>query len=121
MRHSDLNNITTITEALQALENVGANIEQLKLQVEFPDGKSEDTLYKARYALMKQRGIRTALCNRLAILRQKEKEQRSGLQDLHTEYLIEEMRRYFSKPAFLACDHRAKLRAEADHGSLDHS
>lgn len=120
MRHSDLNNITTITEALQALENVGANIEQLKLQVEFPEGKSADTLYKARYALMKQRGIRTALCNRLAILRQKEKEQSSGLQDLITEYLIDEMKKYFPKSAFLACVHRAKLKAEAHNGSLDH-
>lgn len=51
MKYSDLNSITTISEALQALENVGASIEQIKLQLEFPEGRSREWLFKARYAL----------------------------------------------------------------------
>lgn len=116
MKYSDLNNITTITEALQALENVGASIEQIKLQLEFPEGKGRDWEVKARYALKKKQGIRAAICNRLAILRQQEKERNVGFRDAHTDFLIKEMKRYFSRSAFLACDHRAKMKAEAENG-----
>jgi len=80
MKFSDLNSITTISEALQALENVGASIEQIKLQLEFPEGKDKDWETRARYALKKKQGIRTAICNRLAILRQQEKAQNNRQQ-----------------------------------------
>lgn len=116
MKYIDLNSITTITEALQALENVGASIEQIKLQLEFPEGRSREWLFKARYALKKKQGIRTVICSRLAVLRQQEKEHNAGYRDAHTDYLIKEMKRYFSRSAFLACDHRARLKAEVNNG-----
>lgn len=106
MKYSDLNNITTITEALQALENVGASIEQIKLQLEFPEGKDRDWETRARYALKKKQGVRTAICNRLAVARQHEKESNKRQQ-----MLIDEMRRYFPVVAFAACVHRMQIKA----------
>ncbi|QGY29041.1 hypothetical protein [Pantoea cypripedii] len=119
MKYSDLNSITNIAAALQALENVGASIEQIKLQLEFPEGKDKEWEIRARYALKKKQGIRVAITNRLAILRQQEKERSAGYRDSHTDYLIKEMKRYFSRSAFLACDHRAKLKAEAVNAAVD--
>lgn len=111
MKYSDLNSITTISAALQALENVGASIEQIKLQLEFPEGRDNDWKVKARYALKKKQGIRTAICNRLAVMRQHEKESNNRQQ-----MLIDEMRRYFPDAAFAACVHRMQLKAEAKNG-----
>lgn len=116
MKFIDVNNLTTINEALQALENVGASIEQIKLQLEFPEGRSSDWGYKARYALKKKQGIRTAICNRLAILRQIEKEKNNAQRRTHAELMIKEMGRYLPKSIFLACNHRAKLKVEAANG-----
>ncbi|WP_455853165.1 hypothetical protein [Pantoea endophytica] len=111
MKYSDLNSITNISEALQALENVGASIEQIKLQLEFPEGKDKNWEIRARYALKKKQGIRVAICNRLAVFRQQEREASN-----HQQYLVDEMRRYFPQAAFMACVHRARVKSEAQNG-----
>lgn len=116
MNFSELNNLTTVTLALQALAEVTEAIEQIKLHLEFPNEQDAEWRKRAEYALKKRGAIKVAITARLAVLRQKEKERNVALHHSHSDYMVKELIKYVPQVVVGICGARAKIKAESKNG-----
>lgn len=116
MNFSELNNLTTVTLALQALAEVTEAIEQIKLHLEFPNEQDAEWRKRAEYALKKRGGIKVAITARLAVLRQQEKERNLAMHQHHNDYMVRELMKYVPDTVVKICNARAKIKAEAANG-----
>ncbi|MBG6246995.1 MULTISPECIES: hypothetical protein [Symbiopectobacterium] len=107
----DVESLNTIGELLIALSNINQSIDDIAIQLELGKDRDDGWRFRAGIAKKKCGKVHRAICDKLAILRQQEKEAIEANRHHHNEYLIDEMKRYFPKAAFLACVHRAKLKA----------
>ncbi|MFU2318011.1 hypothetical protein [Rahnella sp. PCH160] len=111
--HVKFEELITIADHLAALINAEDSIIDIERQLKAAIDNDSGWRNRANHALASWKGTRRSITARLALLRQREKESKEKGRDAHTEFLIEEMKRYFPRAAFMACDHRAKLRVEA--------
>lgn len=107
----NVESLNTIGDLLTALSSINQSINDIAIQLEFGRDRDDNWCLRAGIAKKKCGKVRRAICDKLAILRQREKEAIEANRHHHNEYLIDEMKRYFPKAAFLACVHRAKLKA----------
>lgn len=105
--------LETIADCLAALAQITTDIEDIRLQLEFPRGEDPQWHQRASFAFRRCKSIKMNISAKLAILRQQEKERNVMLHQQHNDYLIDEMRRYLPRSAFAACVHRAKMKLEA--------
>ncbi|WP_158784649.1 hypothetical protein [Pantoea sp. BAV 3049] len=105
--------LETIADCLAALAQITADIEDIRLQLDFPRGDDPEWQQRASFAFRKCKAIKMNISTKLAVLRQQEKEQNRIVNVQHNDLLIAEMRRYLPRSAFAACVHRAKMKQEA--------
>ncbi|MER3384926.1 hypothetical protein [Pectobacterium aroidearum] len=110
--HIDVESLNTISDLLVALSSINQTIDDIDIQLELGGNRDDDWRFRAGIAKKKCGKVRRAICDKLAILRQQEKEVMEANRQQGNELLIDEMRRYFPKSAFLACVHRAKLKEQ---------
>lgn len=110
----DVEKLETIADCLAALAQITTDIEDIRLQQDFPLGNNPEWHKRASFAFKKCKAIKMNISMKLAVLRQQEKERNVMLHQQHNDYLIDEMRRYLPRSAFAACVHRAKLKQEAN-------
>ncbi|RJT45699.1 hypothetical protein [Rahnella woolbedingensis] len=111
--HVKFEELITIADHLAALINAEDSIIDIERQLKASIDNDSGWRNRANHALASWKGTRRSITARLALLRQREKEANQQSREKHGEFLIEEMKRYIPRVAFMACDHRAKLRMEA--------
>ena len=111
----DVERLESIAECLAALAQITADIEDIRLQLDFPRSDDPQWHQRASFAFKKCKAIKMNISTKLAVLRQQEKEHNVMLHQQHNDYLIDEMRRYLPRSAFAACVHRAKMKQEAEN------
>lgn len=111
--HVNFEELTSISDHLAALVMAEDSITDIERQLKASIDNDAGWRNRANHALASWKGTRRGITARLAVLRQREKEDAKQSREMHSDYLIEEMKRYFPRAAFLACDYRAKLRMEA--------
>jgi len=118
-QYINVEKLETISDCLAALAQITNDIEDISLQLEYPSDKEPEWKRRAEFALRKCKSIRMKITSKLAVLRQQEKAASLALHQQHNDYLIDEMRRYLPRSAWLACIHRAKIKMEANHADTD--
>lgn len=109
----DFDGLISITDHLKALVAAEDSITEIERRLKTATDNDAAWRHRAKYALESWKSTRRRITARLALLRQQEKEATQQSRETHCEYLIEEMKRYFPRAAFLACDHRARLRMQS--------
>ncbi|AYH33001.1 hypothetical protein [Pectobacterium parmentieri] len=110
--HINVESLNTISDLLVALSSINQTIGDIDIQLDLVGNRDNDWRFRAGIAKKKCGKVRRAICDKLAILRQKEKELMEASRHQVNELLIVEMRRYFPDAAFLACVHRAKQKEQ---------
>ncbi len=111
--HVKFEELITIADHLAALIIAEDSIIDIERQLKASIDNDSGWRNRASHALASWKGTCRSITAPLALLRQREKEANQQSREKHGEFLIEEMKRYIPREAFMACDHRAKLRMEA--------
>lgn len=117
-RFIELESLTTISRCLSALAEITADIESMKLQLEYPASYADaDWPRRATYALKHCQRIKTCITSRLAVLRQQEKERNIALNQRRNDYLVKELMKYVPEVVVKLCNARATIKSEAANGN----
>lgn len=118
--HIDVDSLNTIGDLLVAQSSINQSISDIDIQLELGKERDADWRFRAGVAKKKCGKVRRAICDKLAILRQKEKELMEAGRQQGNELLVDEMKRYLPRAIFLACVHRAKLKEQLFTQSSNH-
>lgn len=108
--HIDVDSLNTIGDLLVALSSINQSIGDINIQLELGKDRDADWRFRAGIAKKICGKIRCAICDKLAILRQQDKELMEADRQQVCELLVDEMKRYLPRAVFLACVHRAKIK-----------
>ncbi len=114
----DFNRLVSIEDHLKALVAAEEAITDLNSKLAVSTSTSAASVAwrrRASDALSLWKTDRRRVTARLAVLRQQEKECNVISHGRQNDYLVKELMKYVPKAVFLACDYRAKVKAEADH------
>ncbi|KGA39563.1 hypothetical protein KU75_21890 [Pectobacterium odoriferum] len=110
--HINVEGLSTIGDLLVALSSINQSIDDIDIQLALGKDRDADWRFRADIAKKKCGKVRRSICDKLAILRQQEKELMEAARQQGNELLVDEMKRYLPRAVFLACVHRARLKEQ---------
>ncbi|EJQ3199989.1 hypothetical protein U3Y39_003524 [Salmonella enterica] len=105
-------NLKTISDCLNLLMVIDGSIEEIKFQLEYEPCGGEDWRKSATKALYICNKKRRAITGRLAVLRQKEKEENVRVHQRINDFLVKELRLRVPELVFHECESIARQKAQ---------
>jgi hypothetical protein len=109
----DVNSLVTISDYLEALATAEEVTTGIKLQLQKFGRSDQDWHNRATHSLSQWQAVRRIITARLAVLRQREKEQNMQLHQQRNDYLIDELSSVIPPSVFGECVERADMKMGA--------
>lgn len=109
----DIENLNTVTDCLSALADINKSIGDIKFQLEYEPVGGDEWRHSAERALFVCKKVRRGISDKLAILRQAEKEQNVKMHMRVNDYLVKELMMQVSESTFKECARIAHLKGNS--------